>query len=37
MGDHNEIIVGVHTSKLRHAVAVPEDSRNGEIRCFGEN
>jgi hypothetical protein len=37
LGDHNEIIVGVHTSKLRRAVAVPEDSRKGEIRYFGED
>jgi hypothetical protein len=37
MGDHNEIIVRVNTSKLRHAVAVAEDGWNGKIRCFSED
>lgn len=36
MGDHSEAYVGLDTSKLRHAVAVAEGGRTGEVRFLGE-
>ena len=36
MGDHSEAFVGFDTSKLRHAVAVAESGRTGEVRFLGE-
>jgi transposase len=34
--DHSEAFVGLDTSKLRHAVAIAEDGRTGEVRFLGE-
>jgi transposase len=36
MGDYSVAYVGIDTSKLRHAVAVAEDGRTGEVRFLGE-
>jgi transposase len=36
MDDHSEVFVGFDTSKLRHAVAVAEAGRTGEVRFLGE-
>jgi len=36
VNDHNEAFVAFDTSKLRHAVAIAEDGRTGEVRFFGE-
>lgn len=36
MGDHSEAFVGFDTSKLRHAVAIAEGGRTGEVRFLGE-
>jgi transposase len=33
---HSEVFVGVDAAKLRHAVAVAEDGRRGEVRYLGE-
>jgi transposase len=33
---HSEVFVGVDAAKLRHAVAVAEDGRQGEVRYLGE-
>jgi transposase len=34
--DHSEAFVGIDTSKLRHAVAIAEAGRMGEVRFLGE-
>jgi len=36
MHHHSEVFIGVDTSKLRHAVAVAEAGRSGEVRFLGE-
>lgn len=36
MEQHSEVFVGVDAAKLRHAVAVAEDGRQGEVRYLGE-
>lgn len=36
MRDDSEAFVGIDTSKLRNAVAIAEDGRNGEVRFLGE-
>jgi len=36
VGDDNEIFVGLDVAKVRHAVAVAEDGRRGEVRFLGE-
>ena len=36
MGNDSEAFVGFDTSKLRHAVAIAEDGRTGEVRFLGE-
>lgn len=36
MGDHSEAYVAFDTSKLRHAVAIAEEGRTGEVRFIGE-
>ena len=36
MSDHSEAFVGFDTSKLRHAVAIAESGRSGEVRFVGE-
>ena len=36
VGDHSEAFVGFDTSKLRHAVAIAEGGRTGEVRFLGE-
>jgi transposase len=36
MSEHSEAFVGFDTSKLRNAVAIAEDGREGEVRFFGE-
>ncbi len=36
MTDHSEAYVGIDTSKLRHAVAIAEAGRAGEVRFLGE-
>src|SRR6266568_4969201 len=36
MHDHSEVFVAFDTSKLRHAVAIAEAGRAGEVRFFGE-
>lgn len=36
MEQHSEVFVGVDAAKLRHAVAVAEDGRRGEVRYIGE-
>src|SRR5688572_25675331 len=36
VGDHSEAFVGFDTSKLRHAVAIAEEGRTGEVRFLGE-
>src|SRR5258705_10552547 len=33
---HNRAFVGIDTSKLRNAVAVAEDGRDGDVRYLGE-
>jgi hypothetical protein len=33
---HSGAFVGIDTSKLRNAVAVAEEGRNGDVRYFGE-
>ncbi len=36
MSDHSEVYVAFDTSKLRHAVAIAEAGRTGEVRFVGE-
>lgn len=36
MGDNSEVYIGIDTSKLRHAVAIAEGGRGGEVRFLGE-
>ena len=36
MEEHSKVFIGVDAAKLRHAVAVAEDGRQGEIRYLGE-
>ena len=36
MGQHTEVFVGLDVAKARHAVAVAEDGRQGEVRYLGE-
>ena len=36
MVDCSEVFVGMHVLKDRHAVAVAEGGRDGEVRVFGE-
>ncbi len=36
MEQHTEVFVGLDVAKARHAVAVAEDGRQGEVRYFGE-
>jgi transposase len=36
VGKHNEVFVGLDVAKARHAVAVAEEGRQGEIRYMGE-
>jgi transposase len=36
VNDHSEAFVGFDTSKLRHAVAIAEGGRTGEVRFLGE-
>src|SRR5215468_2365519 len=36
MGEHSEVYVAFDTAKLRHAVAVAEGGRAGEVRFVGE-
>ncbi len=36
MKKYSEAFIGIDTAKKKHAVAVAEDGRNGEIRYFGE-
>lgn len=36
MKDYTEIFVGIDTSKLRNAIAIAEQGRQGEIRYLGE-
>ncbi len=35
-GEHSEVYVAFDTAKLKHAVAVAEGGRGGEIRFVGE-
>ncbi len=36
MGEHSEVFVGFDTAKLKHAAAIAEGGREGEIRFLGE-
>ena len=36
MGEHSEVFVAFDTAKLKHAVAIAEGGREGEIRYLGE-
>ena len=36
MGEHTEVFVGLDVSKDRHAVAIAEGGRDGEVRYLGE-
>jgi transposase len=36
VGQHSQAFVGIDTSKLRNAVAVAEEGRDGEVRYLGE-
>jgi transposase len=36
MGEDTEVFVGLDVAKIRHAVAIAEDGRQGEIRFLGE-
>lgn len=36
MEQHTEVFIGLDVAKTRHAVAVAEDGRNGEVRYWGE-
>ncbi len=36
MGQHSDVFVGLDVAKERHAVAVAEEGRQGEVRYLGE-
>jgi transposase len=36
MEKHSEVFIGLDVAKARHAVAVAEDGRQGEVRYIGE-
>jgi transposase len=36
MGKYSEVFVGIDTAKNKHAVAVADGGRDGEVRYFGE-
>jgi transposase len=36
LANHNEVFIGIDTSKLRNAVAIAEAGRNGKVRYLGE-
>ena len=36
MVHHNEVFIGIDTSKLRNAVAIAEAGRNGKVRYLCE-
>ena len=36
MEQHTEVFVGLDVAKVRHAVAIAESGRDGEVRFFGE-
>jgi transposase len=36
VGEHTEVFVGLDVAKTRHAVALAEDGRQGEVRFLGE-
>jgi transposase len=36
MGKYSEVFVGIDTSKNKHAVAIADGGRDGEVRYFGE-
>jgi hypothetical protein len=36
MGEHSEVFVAFDTAKLKHAVAIAEAGRDGEMRFLGE-
>lgn len=36
MGKYSEVFVGIDTAKLKHAVAIAEAGRQGEVRFLGE-
>lgn len=36
MEQYTEVFVGLDVAKLRHAVAIAENGRDGEVRFFGE-
>ena len=36
MGEHSEVYVAFDTAKLKHAVAIEEGGRAGELRFLGE-
>lgn len=36
MEQHTDVFVGLDVAKARHAVAIAEDGRNGEVRYLGE-
>ena len=36
MGEYTEVFVGLDVAKAKHAVAVADDGRTGEVRYFGE-
>ena len=37
MDQHSRAFIGIDTSKLRNAVAVAEEGRDGEVRYLGES
>lgn len=37
MGEHSEVYVGFDTAKLKHAVALAERGREGEVRFLGRS
>ena len=36
MGEYSEVYVAFDTAKLKHAVALAEEGRGGELRFLGE-
>jgi transposase len=36
MGKYSEVFVGIDTAKKKHAVAIADAGRDGEIRYLGE-
>ena len=36
MGEHREVFVAFDVAKLKHAVAIAEGDRSGEVRFLGE-